>query len=264
VEKIVNIFGFLGFNESLFHEILKYTMIGLGVIVFIMLFFITAGYGRYIDKKWGPQINNKLGWFIMETVPPILFFIFFIISDRKTELIYLVFLGIWEIHYVQRAFIYPFLIRGNKKMPLTIIAMGITFNGLNAYIQGRYLFYIMPGYPENWLISPFFIIGTIIWICGFIINIYSDYILRNLREPGENGYKIPYGGLFRFVSCPNYLGEILEWIGWAVLTWSISGLVFALWTIANLIPRAISHHRWYHQHFEEYPQNRKAIIPFIL
>ncbi|MHA1777308.1 MAG: 3-oxo-5-alpha-steroid 4-dehydrogenase, partial [Promethearchaeota archaeon] len=110
----------------------------------------------------------------------------------------------------------------------------------------------------------FFIIGTIIWICGFIINIYSDYILRNLREPGENGYKIPYGGLFRFVSCPNYLGEILEWIGWAVLTWSISGLVFALWTIANLIPRAISHHRWYHQHFEEYPQNRKAIIPFIL
>lgn len=261
---ITGILGFLGFSEALFHEILKYVMIGLGVIVFIVLFFITAGYGRYIDKKWGPQIDNKLGWVIMEAVPPILFFIFFIISDRITEPVYIAFLLIWEIHYVQRAFIYPLLIRGKKKMPVSIMMMGITFNGLNSYIQGRYLFHIMPKYATNWLISPLFIIGTTIWVFGFIINIHSDHILRNLRQPGETGYKIPYGGLFRYISCPNYFGEILEWIGWAVLTWSISGLVFALWTMANLMPRAISHHRWYHQHFADYPNNRKAIIPFIL
>ncbi|WP_457559214.1 DUF1295 domain-containing protein [Candidatus Harpocratesius sp.] len=261
---IIRILAFLGFNESLFHEILKYTMIGLGIIVFISLFFVTAGYGRYLNKSWGPQIDNKLGWVIMEAVSPILFFVFYIISEQKTQIVAIAFLFIWEIHYIQRAFIYPFLIRGKKEIPITIILLGMVFNGLNSYIQARYLFHINPIYPESWLLTPFFIIGTVIWFCGFIINLHSDHILRNLRKPGETGYKIPLGGFFRWISCPNYFGEILEWIGWTILTWTVSGAVFALWTAANLIPRAISHHRWYHENFSEYPSDRKAIIPFVL
>ena len=99
---------------------------------------------------------------------------------------------------------------------------------------------------------------------GFAINQHSDFILLHLRRPGETGYKIPYGGLYRLVSCPNYLGELLEWIGWAILTWSLGGLTFALWTAANLIPRAVAHHRDYHRRFPEYPTERKAVLPFLL
>ena len=102
------------------------------------------------------------------------------------------------------------------------------------------------------------------FIIGMFINQQSDRILFNLRKPGETGYKIPMGGMYRYISCPNYFGELLEWVGWAVLTWSLPGAVFALWTAANLVPRALSHHRDYQRRFDNYPADRKAIIPMVL
>jgi steroid 5-alpha reductase family enzyme len=104
---------------------------------------------------------------------------------------------------------------------------------------------------------------VLIFISGFIINRNSDIILRNLREPGQPEYRITDKGLFRWVSCPNYLGEIMIWTGWAIASWSLAGLSFALWTIANLVPRARAHHRWYKQHFADYPDNRRALVPHI-
>jgi protein-S-isoprenylcysteine O-methyltransferase Ste14 len=70
--------------------------------------------------------------------------------------------------------------------------------------------------------------------------------------------------LYRWVSCPNYLGEIVQWFGWALLTWSPAGLAFAVYTTANLLPRGIDHHAWYRQRFAEYPDTRRAVIPFVL
>lgn len=67
--------------------------------------------------------------------------------------------------------------------------------------------------------------------------------------------------LFKYVSCPNYLGEIIQWAGWALLTMSPAGLVFLIWTIANLAPRALAHHRWYKETFQDYPDERKALLP---
>ena len=80
----------------------------------------------------------------------------------------------------------------------------------------------------------------------------------------HNEYKIPKGGLYEYISCPNYFGEIIEWVGFAVMTWSLPGLIFAMWTIFNLVPRAISHHKWYNQKFKNYPKSRKSIVPFII
>jgi protein-S-isoprenylcysteine O-methyltransferase Ste14 len=69
--------------------------------------------------------------------------------------------------------------------------------------------------------------------------------------------------MYRWVSCPNYLGEIIEWLGWAIATWSLPGLAFAVWVAANLIPRARAHHAWYQEHFSEYPPGRKALLPHV-
>jgi 3-oxo-5-alpha-steroid 4-dehydrogenase 1 len=98
---------------------------------------------------------------------------------------------------------------------------------------------------------------------GLAINMDScNRLLRLPREkPGE--YSIPHGGLFRWVSCPNYLGEIVGWLGWALLTWSPAGLAFAAWTIANLVPRSRAHHSWYCEQFPDYPAKRKALVPGI-
>lgn len=99
---------------------------------------------------------------------------------------------------------------------------------------------------------------------GLAININSDTILRNLRKPGESGYKVPQGGLYRWISVPNYFGEIIEWIGLCIAAMTPAALAFALFSIANLLPRALAHHQWYKKTFDDYPKDRKAIIPFIL
>lgn len=109
-----------------------------------------------------------------------------------------------------------------------------------------------------------FIIGVLVFTGGVFFNWRSDQILLNLRKGGEKGYSIPQGGLFKWISCPNFLGEILEWTGFAMMTWSPAALVFALWTLFNLVPRALDHHRWYKSTFREYPAERKAIVPWIL
>ena len=60
------------------------------------------------------------------------------------------------------------------------------------------------------------------------------------------------------------VGEIIEWLGFSIAAWNLTAFSFALYTMANLIPRAMDHHRWYHSKFEDYPKNRKAVIPYIL
>jgi 3-oxo-5-alpha-steroid 4-dehydrogenase 1 len=94
-----------------------------------------------------------------------------------------------------------------------------------------------------------------------VLHVQSDRIIRNLRNPGDKTYRIPEGGMFRWVSSPHYLGEIIQWTGWAILTWSLAGAAFALFTFCNLAPRAVSNHRWYRERFAEYPAGRRVLIP---
>ncbi len=175
-----------------------------------------------------------------------------------------IFLLLWEAHYIHRAFIYPFSLKSsNEKMPLSIVLSGLFFNLVNASLNGYYIFTLSGGYPNQWMADPRFIIGAAVFAGGFVINRQADDTLAKLRKGGESGYKIPQGGLYRWISCPNYFGEILTWCGWAIATWSLAGLSFAAWSIANLAPRAVSHHKWYHEHFPAYPAGRKALLPGI-
>jgi steroid 5-alpha reductase family enzyme len=148
-------------------------------------------------------------------------------------------------------------------MSLIVLLFGFIFNLVNGYINGRFLFTFSTNYQTSWLSDPRFISGMTILLSGFIINRQADAILMTLRRPGEDDYKIPYGSLYCWISCPNYFGEIVEWTGWAIATLSLPALAFALWTFANLAPRARAHHRWYHERFVEYPEERKALIPGV-
>ena len=233
--------------------------------MFILLFFISAPYGRHVRKGWGPSISSKAGWIIMEAPAVIIFGVILAFSERRFDLIPLAFAFLWLSHYIQRDLIFPFFLRTNKRMPLIIMFFGMLFQTSNTYLNARWIFVFAPEgyYHENWFLDPRFIIGVILFIIGYIINRHSDIILRDLRKPGEKGYKIPFGGYHRYVARPNYLGEIVLWTGWALATWSLPGLLFIVWTLANLIPRAKSHHAWYKETFEEYPEKRKIIFPFL-
>lgn len=251
-------------------EIFNYFLIAMSVIaliVFISLYKVEAGYGMLISKKWGIAVNNRLGWILMEAPIFIAMTILWLMSDRTFQPTCLVFFLIFQTHYFQRSFIFPFLLKGKSKMPLSIIAMGVVFNSLNALMQGGWIFFISPEnrYTVEWLLTPQFIIGVVVFFTGMIINIQSDKIIRNLRKPGDSQHYIPRGGMFKYVSSANYFGELLEWTGWAIMTWSWAGLVFVWWTFANLAPRADALNRKYTTTFgKEFTQlKRKRIIPFI-
>ncbi len=77
------------------------------------------------------------------------------------------------------------------------------------------------------------------------------------------GYKIPRGGAFEWVSGANYFGEIVEWGGFAAAAWSLPTAAFAIFTFCNIGPRAWHHHLWYRKRFDDYPCNRRAVIPFV-
>ena len=186
-------------------------------------------------------------------------------SERRFELVPLLLFLLFELHYFQRSFIFPLLMKGKSKMPVGIMWMGIVFNILNGYMQGEWIFYLAPQdlYTEAWLRSPQFVVGTLLFFVGMGINWHSDYIIRHLRKPGDTNHYLPKGGMFDYVTSANYFGEIVEWCGFAVLTWSASGAVFAWWTIANLVPRANAIYHKYKAMFGDELGNRKRVFPFI-
>lgn len=119
-------------------------------------------------------------------------------------------------------------------------------------------------YPPGWFGDPRFLAGAAALLAGAALNVTSDYRVARLRARQRGRYVLPRGGAFRFLSAPNLAGEIVEWIGFALMSWSLPALAFAMWTAANLIPRALWRHRWYRETFPDYPRSRRAIIPGVL
>lgn len=117
-------------------------------------------------------------------------------------------------------------------------------------------------------------------------------------------YAIPFGSLFRFVSMPHYLCEILLYAGLCIFSGfklsqmyehnNSSSAQFAhtleqmeehsfadallcllccsllpsslilVWVCSNLSITAVRSHKWYQKQFPNYPRNRTAIIPWLL
>jgi len=242
-----------------------YGWIGLAVITFFSLFFVSAPYGRFIRKNWGPEIPNWLGWIIMELPSPILLVYFIITGEGDKNAVIWFLMILWILHYFNRTFIYPFRITSrNKKMPFAVAFMAVFFNFGNGFFNGYYLGNYAGNIHEYSFTSIAFLIGLVLFFIGVYINLQSDQILINLRKNMGKGYAIPRGGMFKYVSSPNYLGELIEWLGFAIMAAGLPAFSFFIWTFANLVPRALDNHKWYHKTFKDYPPERKAIFPFIL
>jgi protein-S-isoprenylcysteine O-methyltransferase Ste14 len=234
-----------------------------GGAAFVALQFVSAPYGRHARGGWGPTMPQWLGWMVMES--PAVWMVAGValcgpdgLSPGSLSL-----LALWQFHYVHRTFVYPLRQRApHRPMPAIVAGLAFVFNLLNGLANGRQLGW-RGGYDADWWSDPRFLVGVALFLLGEALNHHADHTLLSLRKPGEEGYRIPYGGAFRWVSCPNYLGELVAWAGWAVATWSPAGVMFFLFTAANLVPRAAQNHRWYRETFPDYPRERRALIPWM-
>lgn len=239
----------------------------IGLACFIALYFIPAGYGKTIGAQWGFSFNNKAAWVLME-IPALIVMLLLLFSlNYEYRPVRMVLAAFYILHYTQRTLIFPFLLRGKSKMPLVIVLMGMAFNTVNALLIGLQLFYFSASedYSPAWLSDPRFIIGALVFFCGMTINIRSDSYIRSLRKAGDSKHYYPCKGMYRFVTSANYFGELLEWAGFALLTWSFAGLLFVFWTACNLVPRSDTIYKKYAQDFPEAfaRYKPKRIIPFI-
>jgi len=238
---------------------ITYIWILIALIVLPINLIYKAPYGKHSTKKWGKSIDNKTGWILME-LPALLTcpLIYFTISEEIN--LNVVFIVLWITHYLNRTVIYPLRIKTKgKKIPIAIVASAFFFNMVNGILNGYFLTLLQ----FESISELYLILGLIIFIIGFYINISSDNLLIKLRT-NQKGYVIPNGKLFNYVSCPNFFGEIIEWLGFAIMTLNPGSLSFLIWTICNLIPRSKAHHKWYKENFENYPKKRKAVIPYLL
>ena len=259
-------------------EAATYRSILIGAYVyalFIMIgaIFVQAPYGRFASDKWGFSLSPRWGWFLMELPATLSFVLFYFQGQNRFEMVPLFFLGIWLLHYGNRGFIFPLLMRvprGSRgSFSLMIVVAGWLVTTLHGYLNAVFISQLGTHFTPDWFTDPRFIIGMTIYFTGFTLNLHSDAILRNLRSRdevacGEKIYRIPRGGLFRYVTNPSYFSELLSFTGFAIATWSLGAVFVLLVSSANLIPRAFQVHRWYREKFPDYPRDRKVLVPFIL
>jgi len=177
----------------------------------------------------------------------------------------------------------------SNPVPLVVILFATLVTTWNGYLQCFYLAQIENTFaPLSFsLLSASSSENAITWlgICLFFvgmgINVHSDGVLRNLRRRNNNDslatktqqhdqqkpeYYIPHSPFFKYISCPNLAGEILEWFGYTLASrFSLPSVAFFVYTVSNLVPRAVAHHKWYLRKFEDYPLERKwAVVPFVV
>ena len=195
-----------------------------------------------------------------------LFFCWFFFSgDNRAEPAALILAAMWLLHYLHRTFIYPFsmTLKPNSRNPLDMTLKGASYCAVNGFINGYWIGHLAV-FGSDALSAPHLWLGLGIFLAGYALNKSADAAFARQRRDSGASYVIPQGWAFRQISCPNYLGEMITWLGFAIACWSLPALSFFLFTVANLGPRAIHYHRWYREQFADYPPQRKALLPFVL
>jgi 3-oxo-5-alpha-steroid 4-dehydrogenase 1 len=238
----------------------------------VSAFFVKTPYGRFADARFGISLDPRLGWFLMELPATLAFYATYFQGPNRFEPFPLFVLFVWTCHYANRGFLMPALMRVPKGQTsgfgLMVVLTGWVVTSLHGYLNARWVttFHAEPG--AAWFTDPRFLVGVTLYYVGFAANLHADHVLRSLRSKeevarGERIYRMPHGGLFRYVTNASYLAELVFWAGFALFTFSPAGVFIFAISAANLVPRAIQTHRWYLERFPDYPKQRRVLIPFL-
>jgi len=236
--------------------------------VTIQSYFFPAPYGKFtstsgisvLTRVTSIQVPASLGWMIQE-IPSLLVSSCALVHLYQHGLWYkMVILAPYVAHYFNRSIVFPLKLKNGKPTPLITVWSAFLFCFCNGLLQSH----AVVNLDQETHSFGGAMVGLVMFLGGMLINIQADNILKNLRKEGETGYKIPNGGLYTYVTCPNYFGESVEWWGFACLSQTHAGVWFGVWSTMFLGSRAWQTHVWYRQKFEDYPRQRRAFIPMIL
>jgi steroid 5-alpha reductase family enzyme len=118
-------------------------------------------------------------------------------------------------------------------------------------------------------------LGILVWLAGFSIEVIADWQKSKFREDPQNAGKFIQSGLWAWSRHPNYFGEIMLWIGvaivalpvlrgWQWITMISPIFVFLLLTRISGVPMLEdrANEKWGGQaDYEAYKANTPILIP---
>ncbi len=241
---------------------------GFGFALFTVLgsLFMAAPYGRFANPAFGVDFDPRFGWWLMEIPATISFLYFYPQGDNAWKPVPMFLAFLWLRHYSNRGWYFPLTLKvqGKSTFSILVVACGMLMTSFHGFLNAQWFSQFGSHLSNDWVKSPWFILGWLTYELSFWLTVYSESIIRNLRDGKGPRYKIPYGGGFKYITSPAYFGELLGWLGWSIMSRNPAGLVVFLISCGNLVPRAFATQRWYHEKFEDYPKDRKVLIPFLL
>ncbi|KAJ7350968.1 hypothetical protein OS493_037502 [Desmophyllum pertusum] len=219
-------------------------------------------------SKFAPDgvINARFGWTMCYGIPATVYIVLWYLSGMPQSTFHLVTLITYLGHFVKRVLEALFLHKYSKKisiLPATEIAM---FYSLGSVVQHYWCNLYTQGPLADKLSSNHiaFTVGIMLYITGELINLYHHVILANLRPAGtSSGYVIPQAGLFPYIVCPHYFGELIAWYGMAVAGQHLCVYLAWLSMLCYLSGRSHQTQVWYQKKIENFPKDRRNLFPGI-
>ncbi|PKI83709.1 hypothetical protein MVES_002558 [Malassezia vespertilionis] len=179
-------------------------------------FWIDAPFGKFgVQSRW--NVNGNTAWMAMESVAPLAVAWY---SWPVQSTYAAVLLGMFIVHYMNRALIQPLLNPPRSPLHLVVVLSAIAFNSANGFLIGTWL--------RTLHVQHFTLARAVLAAMGFALfgagmggNIAHDTILMRLRTSPLAARDL--------LAMPPFLFVVLE--------------------IGAMLPRAVHGHAWYRREF---------------
>lgn len=237
----------------IFYSILAIAALGVGPAVYYGDSLMMQ-YGKFRN---GGGIHPRLGMFILYFTPIMALYISARDYLTQANLIQWLVLASVGVHFAKRVLESLFLHRYSGPVQVVTTALIASFYSLAAFLIGWLNRSPIPA------IDSWFLAGISLFLIGLAGNFYHHKLLADLRKNSLE-YFIPTGGLFERVVCPHYLFEILTWTGIFLMSRHLAALLVLAIMTMYLVGRSLGTLKWYHDRFQNFPTDRKALLPYVL
>lgn len=162
-------------------------------------------------------------------------------------------------------------IKDGKTVPFGVkIAIWVTC-ALLYVTQVSGIFYRMQNEAED---NAFVYIGAAVMLIGLILETLADIQKNNAKK--VNPRRFVDTGLYRFVRCPNYLGEMIFWTGvviscigavtgwqWAMVAVGYVGIIFVMFSGARRLELRQNKNYGSDPEYQKYVKSVPIMLPFI-
>ncbi|GBF49695.1 hypothetical protein LPTSP4_12110 [Leptospira ryugenii] len=217
----------------------------------------------YSKFNKGKGISPRFGMFIIYFLPILAYWSTGLSLPKHPSPYAILLFLLFAIHFGKRCLEVLFLHKFSGKIGWTaVIFISFAYSNIG-FLSGNLHYRSPEGIFES---VPSFVTlaGLFLFFLGQAGNLYHHIILRNLRSNSETKeYKVPDKGLFKILVCPHYFFELISWFGFAMVSTYLD-MYFVFFIMAGyLAGRSHQTRLWYLANVENFPKDRKRILPYI-